>query len=257
MDLRQQHLFALERDLRQALALGQFSLDYQPIVHIDTRLASHCEALLRWRHPTRGLVSPGEFIELAENSRLIIAIGLWALETACAEAAHWPSHVAVAVNLSPAQFNDDGLGECVRAILGRTGLAPNRLVLEITEGLLLEETSTVKATMLAIRQLGVKFSLDDFGTAHAGLSYLQRFPFDSIKIDKSFVQHTVDRPGSEAIVQGVLGIAAALDLRVIAEGVETEEQLMKLQTMNCRYVQGYLTGRPMESATIRRFVART
>jgi EAL domain-containing protein (putative c-di-GMP-specific phosphodiesterase class I) len=250
-------MFELERDLRQAVELKQFELDYQPIVNSDTRLASHCEALLRWRHPVRGLVSPGEFIELAESSRLIITIGMWVLETACEEATHWPSHVAVAVNLSPAQFNQDGLSDAVRDILNRTGLAPHRLVLEITEGLLLEDTSTVMATMLEIRQLGVQFSLDDFGTAHAGLSYLQRFPFDSIKIDKSFVQNTADRKGSQAIIKGVLGIATALSLRVIAEGVETEEQMTRLQSMNCKYIQGFLTGRPMPSAAIREFVART
>jgi diguanylate cyclase (GGDEF)-like protein len=256
MDIRQQQMLALERDLRQAVELQQFELDYQPIVHSDTRLALHCEALVRWRHPARGLVPPGEFIELAESSRLIIPIGLWVLETACAEAMHWPGHVAVAVNLSPAQFNDEGLGEAVRAVLERTGLAPHRLVLEITEGLLLEETSVVMATMLQIRRLGVQFSLDDFGTAHAGLSYLQRFPFESIKIDKSFVRNTADRKGAQAIIKGVLGIATALNLRVIAEGVETEEQLDKLKNMNCKYIQGYLTGRPMASAAIRAFVAR-
>ncbi len=256
MDAHQQQLFMLERDMRQALDLQQFQLEYQPIVDIDSLQPVYCEALVRWQHPLRGLLGPAEFIEHAEISRLIIPIGLWVLETACAEATLWPDHVRVTVNLSPSQFNQGGLSHALRDILRRTGLAPSRLVLEITEGLLLEDTSAVMDTMLELRRLGVQFSLDDFGTAHAGLSYLRRFPFDSIKIDKSFIQHTVDQPEARAIVEGILSISAVLKLAVIAEGVETEAQLRELKRMQCRHVQGYFTGRPQSALAIRELFAR-
>ncbi len=248
MDARQQKLFVLEQELRQALSLAQFEVEYQPIVETGPRTVVCLEALLRWRHPHRGVIGPAEFIGLAENSGLIVPIGLWVLETACAEAAGWPPNIRIAVNLSPMQFNQDKLIEQLIDILGRTGLAPERLILEVTEGLLLEESRLVLSTMFRLRALGVRFSLDDFGTAHAGLSYLRRFPFDTIKIDKSFVQDTVDQPEARAIVAAILGIGAALNLGVIAEGVETEEQLAQMRRLNCKYVQGYLTGRPQPPA---------
>jgi len=251
MDLRQQQLFTLEQELRQAVETKQFEVEYQPVVDTESRQVVCCEALLRWRHPTKGLITPAEFIGLAENCGLIIPIGLWVLETACAEAASWPDEVAIAVNLSPVQFSQDALIEELTAIAKRTGLPLRRLVLEVTEGLLLEESRAVLDTMSRLRTLGVRFSLDDFGTAHAGLSYLRRFPFDTIKIDKSFVQDSVRQPEAQAIVSAVLGIGEALNLSVVAEGVETEEQLAQVSRMGCRFVQGYLTGRPQEAEQIR------
>ena len=254
MDVRQQQLFVLEQDLRDAVEEQQFILEYQPIVDTATRRILCLEALLRWRHPKHGVIAPAEFISLAENSGLIIPIGLWTLEAACREAATWPEDIKVAVNLSPVQFNQDSLIHQLTGILRRTGLSPDRLMLEVTEGLLLEETSTVLGTMARLRTLGVRFSLDDFGTAHAGLSYLRRFPFDSIKIDKSFVQDTVDQPGARAIVAAVLGIGEALGLAVIAEGVETEAQFAELKRMQCKQAQGFLIGRPRSPADARQVI---
>lgn len=255
MDAQQKGLILLEQDLRAALVLRQFEVEYQPIVDSISRRPISCEALVRWHHPSRGLVSPAGFIEFAESSGLIIPIGLWVLETACAEAAKWPTSIGISVNLSPAQFNAPALADDLSEILQQTGLAPGRLTLEVTEGLLLEEHNSVLQTMSRLRVLGVHFSLDDFGTAHAGLSYLKRFPFDSLKIDKSFIQDIVDQPEARAIVAGILGIGAALDLFIIGEGVETEEQLVELQKMNCWQVQGYLTGRPQSVENIRSFLA--
>jgi EAL domain-containing protein (putative c-di-GMP-specific phosphodiesterase class I) len=193
---------------------------------------------------------------LAENSGLIIPIGAWVLETACREATSWPDDIQISVNLSPVQFSQQDLIPRLTGVLDRCGLQPDRLILEVTEGLLLEETSTVLNTMSKLRAIGVRFSLDDFGTAHAGLSYLRRFPFDAIKIDKSFVQEMLDQPEARAIVAAVLGIGAALNLSVIAEGVETEAQLEQLRRMHCKQVQGYLTGRPRLPAAIREFIAK-
>jgi diguanylate cyclase (GGDEF)-like protein len=251
MDRRQQELFTLEQELRQAVEAHQFEVEYQPVVDTDTQRIVCCEALLRWRHPTKGLITPAEFIGLAENCGLVIPIGLWVLETACREAATWPSEVGVAVNLSPVQFSQDELIDELIAISARAGLALNRLILEVTEGLLLEESRAVLDTMSRLRTLGVRFNLDDFGTAHAGLSYLRRFPFDTIKIDKSFVQESVTQPEARAIVAAVVGIGNALKLDVVAEGVETEEQLAQIRRIGCHYVQGYLTGRPASAARIR------
>ncbi len=257
MDMRQQQLFVLEQELRQALDLMQFELEYQPIVDsVSRRILCH-EALLRWRHPTRGSIMPADFIGLAENSGLIIPIGLWMLETACAEATSWPEDIKIAVNLSPLQFNQESMVGELTGILLRTGLAPNRLILEVTESLLLQGTSMVLGTMSRLRGLGVRFSLDDFGTAHAGLSYLRRFPFDAIKIDKSFVQDMEGQPEARAIVAAVLGIGAALNLSVTAEGVETEAQLAVLRKMQCKQVQGYLTGRPRSAEQVRTHILQS
>ncbi len=254
MDARQQELFTLEQELRQALDRGELTIEYQPIVQTASHRVTCCEALLRWRHPTRGLIGPSEFIGLAESCGLIIPIGLWVLEAACREAAGWPADVAVSVNLSPLQFNHESLINELTAIAGRAELPLSRLALEVTEGLLLEESDVVLSTMARLRALGVRFSLDDFGTAHAGLSYLRRFPFDTIKIDKSFVQDAVEQPDARAIVAAVLGIGAALRLDVVAEGVETEAQLAEMRRLRCQQVQGFLTGRPMPGAAIREHI---
>ncbi len=254
MDLRQQQLFALEQELRLALELNQFALDYQPIVETGSRRIVCCEALLRWHHPERGLISPFDFIAIAESLGLMGAIGYWVLETACAAAKGWPDHVNIAVNLSPVQFNDADLPGRLTEILQRTKLRPGRLFLEVTEGLLLEETSSVLGIMHRLRRIGIRFSLDDFGTGHAGLGYLRQFPFDGIKIDKFFVKDMVDQPQAHAIVAALLSVSAALDLDVIAEGVETEAQFAALRALNCKHIQGYLTGRPQPAESIRRLL---
>ena len=251
MEAAQRDMFQMEQDLRQALSRKELHLAYQPIVDATTRTISAYEALLRWNHPVRGPVSPAEFIPLAEMSGAIVPIGLWVLETACAEAATWPGGIRVSVNLSPLQFRQGDLVPVVTGVLERTGLAPDRLSLEVTEGLLLDGTRQVLGMMEELRRLGVRFSLDDFGTAHAGLSYLRCFPFDAIKIDKSFVQAAVSHVESRAIVKTILAMASVLKLNVIAEGVETEDQLKLLRQMRCRQIQGYLTGRPIPAAAVR------
>ena len=251
MEAAQRDVFQMEQDLRHALSRNELHLAYQPIVDVTTRSVSAYEALLRWNHPVRGPISPAEFIPLAEMSGAIVPIGLWVLETACAEAASWPEDIRVSVNLSPLQFRQGDLVPLVTGVLARTGLAADRLSLEVTEGLLLDGTQQVLGMMEELRRLGVRFSLDDFGTAHAGLSYLRCFPFDAIKIDKSFIQDAVTRLESRAIVKTILAMANVLKLNVIAEGVETEDQLRLLRQMRCRQVQGYLTGRPVSAAMVR------
>ena len=234
----------LEDDLGQALSDKEMTVVYQPIVDADTRTIVAYEALLRWDHPTRGAISPVKFIPMAERSGLINPLGLWALEAACGEAVSWCDTVRLSVNLSPMQFRQSDFVVQVQGVLARTGFSPGRLSLEITEGLLLEGTTRVLEMMHELRALGVRFSLDDFGTAHAGLSYLRRFPFDTIKIDQSFVQDVASCPDSHAIVTTILAMAEVLKLDVIAEGVETEEQFDVLRQLQCQQIQGYLTGRP-------------
>jgi len=251
MDLRQQELFALEQDLRQAMEHNQFELEYQPIAETETRRVVACEALLRWRHPKRGLIPPVDFIAIAESLGLMSEIGYWVFETACVEAMRWPENVDISVNLSPVQFNDESLPGKLTEILQRTRLRPRRLFLEVTEGLLLQDTSSVLDIMHRLRRLGIRFSLDDFGTGHAGLGYLRQFPFDGIKIDRLFVREMVTQPQARAIVAALLDVSAALELDVIAEGVETEAELAVLCELRCRRVQGYLTGRPQPAAAIR------
>jgi diguanylate cyclase (GGDEF)-like protein len=251
MDARQQELFTLEQELRQALDSRQFEVEYQPIVETTSGRIASCEALLRWRHPVRGTVPPVDFIGIAERSGLIMPIGLWVLETACRDAAAWPNGVRVSVNLSPVQFNQDSLVDEMTNIFERTGLSPDRLSLEVTEGLLLEATDAVLSIMERLRGLGIRFSLDDFGTGYAGLGYLRRFPFDAIKIDKFFVNDMVEQPEMRAIVEALVGIGAALKLEFVAEGVETQAQLTHLRCLGCTYVQGFLTGRPQLAVEIR------
>ncbi len=245
-NLRQQQR-SLEQELRGAVPGGQLFLEYQPIVDAATLQVRRCEALVRWRHPVRGLVGPAEFIGLAEESGLIVPIGLWVLQAACAAAAAWPSAVRLAVNLSPVQLTRPGFPDDVAAVLRRTGLHPGRLSLEVTEGVLLERTPDAVEAMEALRTMGVGFSLDDFGTAHAGLAYLQHFPFDAVKIDRSFVQDAAARPGARAILAAMLAIGEAFGLTVVAEGIETEAQLALVRAMGCAEAQGYLTGRPMSA----------
>ncbi|WP_431281508.1 bifunctional diguanylate cyclase/phosphodiesterase [Humitalea sp. 24SJ18S-53] len=241
---RERQRMALETDLREAVAKRRFTLAYQPICDVNTTEPVAFEALLRWDHPLRGAVSPGEFIPLAEQTGLIVDLGRWALEAACAEAAAWALPVRVAVNLSPAQFRDPDLLGFVRDVLLRTGLAASRLELELTEGLLLEQNDHVVGVMQALRALGVRMVLDDFGTANSNLSYLRGFPFDAVKIDRSFLRALSSDRQARALVEAMLAMSRALGLDVVGEGVETQEQLTMLRHLRCDRVQGYLLGRP-------------
>jgi diguanylate cyclase (GGDEF)-like protein len=255
MDARAQVRRSLERDLRKALANGEFELHYQPLVDLKRGEVSSFEALLRWNHPQCGRVSPGDFITLAEETGLILSIGEWALRQATADAATWPDHIKVAVNLSPVQFKDGGLVSAVSSALAAANLAPNRLELEITESVLLEESEATLAMLHELRALGVRFSMDDFGTGYSSLSYLRSFPFDKIKIDRSFVGDISTSDQSQAIVQAVTGLGTTLGMTTTAEGVETSEQLEHLRSRGCTEVQGYLFSPPRPAAEVTALIA--
>ncbi|MGZ5803699.1 MAG: EAL domain-containing protein [Xanthobacteraceae bacterium] len=240
MERRAQLRRTLELDLRKAFENGHMDIFYQPFVNLNTSEISGFEALLRWRHPERGMVSPSEFIPLAEEIGLIVPLGEWVLRRACAEAAHWPNDIKVAIKLSPVQFRTKGLVQAVISALAHAGLAPSRLELEITESVLLAETSANISTLHQLRGLGVRISLDDFGTGYSSLSYLRSFPFDKIKIDQSFVRELAERPDSCAIVRAVIGLGASLGIATTAEGVENEDQLERLRREGCTEVQGFL-----------------
>jgi EAL domain-containing protein (putative c-di-GMP-specific phosphodiesterase class I) len=254
LDRRLDERRQLVRDLRAALdaaeaakpgaADGQLALHYQPLLAADGRTVEGYEALLRWRHPVRGPIPPVDFIPLAEDSGLIVPLGRWVLQTACAAAARWPGQLTVAVNLSPAQFGVGAIDQQVREVLADTGLPAPRLEVEITESLLLTHTEDVTATLRALDAMGVKIAMDDFGTGYSSLSYLWRFPFHKVKIDRAFVLHLVDDAKVQLIVRSIVSLARSLGLRVNAEGVETDEQLKLLQELGCDELQGFLLGRP-------------
>ena len=251
MEAAVQERRALELDLRDALTAGQFNLNYQPLVDLRTGRVTTCEALLRWTHPVRGEVPPAVFIPVAEETGLIIALGDWALNRACTEAASWPHGVKVAVNLSPVQFRDRGLALQVVTALAKSGLPAQRLELEVTERLLLEDNDGTLATMQQLNNLGVGLSLDDFGTGYSSLNYLRKFPFHKIKIDQSFICDLGDERDARAIIGAVASLGAGLDKVVVAEGIETEEQMKLVTSQGCHEGQGFLFGRPMDGAAIR------
>jgi diguanylate cyclase (GGDEF)-like protein len=254
MDARVKGRRRLELDLRQAIANEGFELYYQPLVNLRDNAVTGCEALLRWRHPERGMISPADFIPVAEETGLINPLGEWVLSTACKEAAKWPDHVKVAVNVSPVQFRNRTLALKVAGALATSGLAANRLELEITEAVLIRDDDMALATLHELRALGVRIALDDFGTGYSSLSYLQRFPFDKIKIDRCFVGDIADAHGSSPIVQAVVNIAAARSMTTTAEGVETEQQLDMLRTLGCTEMQGYLFSAAKPAAEIRQLL---
>jgi diguanylate cyclase (GGDEF)-like protein len=229
----------LELELREALTLGQFEAHYQPQINVKTGLVSGAEALIRWRHPLRGLVAPSEFIPIAEEVGLIVPIGEWIMRQACRDAAQWREGLRVAVNLSAAQFRGSRLAEMVISALSAGGLAPGRLELEITESVLLEQTEVTLSTLHQLRSLGVRVSLDDFGTGYSSLSYLRSFPFDKIKIDRSFVREVTASANGAAIVRAIASLGASLGMETTAEGVETEEQLDLIRAEGCTEVQGF------------------
>jgi predicted signal transduction protein with EAL and GGDEF domain len=243
MDKRLRERRALQHDLRSAIDRGQLRLHYQPQVRMDGA-AIGFEALVRWQHPVRGTVPPATFIPVAEESGAIIAIGQWILREACREAASWPRPLQIAVNLSPVQFRHGDLPGVVHAVLLETGLAPNRLELEITEGVLIGDFSRAVSILRRLKALGVRIAMDDFGTGYSSLSYLQSFPFDKIKIDQAFISNLDRNVQSTAIIRAVIGLGHGLSLPVSAEGVETEEQMKFLMRESCDEVQGFLFGRP-------------
>ena len=243
MDRHVRERYALQQDLRSAVSNGELALNYQPLAELDGTVVGF-EALARWHHPIRGLVSPAMFIPLAEQSGLIMEIGEWALRQACTDAASWISPLQVAVNMSPVQFHHGDLVEVVRRVLDETGLAPDRLELEITEGVLINDSARALVILQQLKTLGVSIAMDDFGTGYASLSSLQSFPFDKIKIDRSFIADLGPSEQSRAVVRAVVGLGKTLGIRVIAEGVETEAQLFILLQEGCRLIQGYLIGRP-------------
>ena len=243
MDARMQARRALELDLRRALDDGQFELYYQPIISLSTRTVSGFEALIRWCHPQRGLVPPDAFVPLAEEIGLIVPIGAWVLQRACADAAQWAPELKVSVNLSPVQFIGEGPVQAVVAALAASGLDPARLELEITERVLLDDTVETMRTMRRLKALGVTLALDDFGTGYSSLSYLRKFPFDRVKIDKSFISDLASTEGA-AIVEAVTGLCETLGMVTTVEGVETEMQMQWLRAGSCTNVQGFLFSRP-------------
>jgi diguanylate cyclase (GGDEF)-like protein len=257
MDAKKQERRRLEMELRQAIRLEQFEVFYQPEIDVPTKAILGFEALLRWHHPERGLVSPNDFLPLAEETGLIVPIGEWVLRRACRDAASWPSNLKIAVNVSGAQFKSRGLAHTVISALAESGVNPGRLELEITESVLLADTEFALATLHHIKSLGVQSAMDDFGTGYSSLSYLRLFPFDKIKIDQSFVNELSMGGDAAAIVRAVIALGASLGITTIAEGVETEEQLKALVAEGCDAAQGYLVGRPTPASELKRFFPRS
>jgi diguanylate cyclase (GGDEF)-like protein len=256
MDEQLQARRSLEIDLRNAVANGEFKLHYQPQVDAVTERITGCEALLRWNSPTRGMVPPSQFIPLAEEIGLIVPIGEWVLKQACCEAVAWPEPVRVAVNLSPAQFKSRSVMQSVINALAVSGLDATRLELEITESVLLHDNEATLATLHQLRSFGIKISMDDFGTGYSSLSYLRSFPFDKIKIDRSFIKDISDKGDCAAIVKAVAGLGKGLGIATTAEGVETIEQLRQVRLEGCTEVQGYFFSAPQPAEALRVYFER-
>jgi diguanylate cyclase (GGDEF)-like protein len=254
MDLQMQARRILEQDLRKALPAGEFELYYQPIVSLSNNAISGFEALIRWNHPTRGIMAPNAFIPLAEEIGFIIPMGEWVIRQACATAALWPEDIHVAVNISAVQFRSPGLVQVIVGALAASGLHPTRLEIEITETVLLQDKDIILVTLHRLRTLGVRIAMDDFGTGYSSLTYLQCFPFDKIKIDRSFVADVAENSGSFNIVRAVASLANGLGMKATAEGVETKEQLDKITSEGCTEVQGYLFSHPVPAGEIERLL---
>jgi diguanylate cyclase (GGDEF)-like protein len=254
MDQRMLERHELELELRKALVNGEFEVHFQPLVNLDTDKIGCCEALLRWKHPARGYIPPDRFIYLAEETGLITRIGDWVIRTACHEAAKWPQDVMLAVNVSPVQFRSPNFVDVVTHTLASSGLAPERLELEITEAILLENTDATLATLAQFHRLGVHIAMDDFGTGYSSLSYLQKFPFDKIKIDGSFIQGLADSDESAAIVRAVAGLAKSFHMTTTAEGVETDEQLRIVRELGCTEMQGHLFAKACNAQDVIRLI---
>ena len=254
MDAQVQARRALENDLRKALPAGEFELFFQPVVDLASHTICGLEALLRWHHPKNGLVAPDAFIPLAEETGLIIPLGEWVIRQACATAVRWPDDLKVAVNLSPAQFRSPGLVQMIINALASSGLAPERLELEITESILMHDSEATLTKLFQLREVGVRIAMDDFGTGYSSLSYLQSFPFDKIKIDRSFVKDITDSAGSLNIVRAVAALAKGLGMTTTAEGVETIEQLDTVTLEGCTEMQGFLFSRALPADQIEQLI---
>jgi diguanylate cyclase (GGDEF)-like protein len=252
MDLQMQTRRIMEQDLRRALPAGEFELYYQPVVNLASNDISGFEALIRWNHPRQGLVAPATFIPLAEEIGFIVQIGEWVIRQACATAAQWPENLHVAVNISAAQFRSPGLVQVIVGALAATGLHPTRLEIEITETVLLHNKEATLSALHQLRALGIRIAMDDFGTGYSSLTYLQCFPFDKIKIDRSFVKDITENTGSLNIVRAVAALAKGLGMTATAEGVETGEQLDKITSEGCTEMQGFLFSRPLPAQEIER-----
>jgi diguanylate cyclase (GGDEF)-like protein len=254
MDARVKARRILEVELRQAIADRALEVYYQPCLSLQNGAITGCEALVRWRHSERGMISPAEFIPIAEETGLINQLGEWVLTTACAEAATWPDDIKLAVNVSPVQFKSGTLALKIVAALAESGLAANRLELEITEAVLIRDDDAALAILHQLRAIGVRIALDDFGTGYSSLSYLQRFPFDKIKIDRCFVNDIAEPGGSSCIVRAVVNIAAERHMTTTAEGVETKAQQELLRALGCSEMQGYLFSPAKPSAQVRQLL---
>jgi diguanylate cyclase (GGDEF)-like protein len=247
---RAQQRRQIETDLRLAIERGEFELHYQPLFDLEQNQICSFEALLRWNHPKRGQISPAEFVPIAEDTGLIVPIGAWVVREACEQAAQWPGHIRIAVNVSAVQFHRGALNETIMHALAASGLAPDRLEVEITESVFLEGGETTLKLLHSLRSVGVRIALDDFGTGYSSLSYLQSFPFDKLKIDRSFIQNLLTRDGASAIVKAITELAHALNIETTAEGVEETAQLMELRAHGCSSVQGFLFAEPMSAADV-------
>ena len=256
MDAQMQARHAMEKDMRKALIAGEFELYYQPMVKLDNGEISGFEALLRWHHPTHGLVMPDKFMPLADETGFIVSMGEWTIREACTRAAGWPGQLRVAVNLSPAQFRSAGLPLAVASALATSGLAPDRLELEINEMALWGDVEAALSILYQLRGLGVRIAMDDFGTGYSSLNYLQSFPFDKIKIDRSFVSDITDGVGSLKIVRAVAALAQGFGMETTVEGVENREQLAAVKAEGCNEMQGYLFSRPLPADEIERLFLR-
>jgi diguanylate cyclase (GGDEF)-like protein len=256
MDLQMQARRIMEQDLRKALPAGEFELHYQPVVNLASNEISGFEALVRWNHPIRGMISPADFIPLAEEIGFIVPMGEWIIRQACTTAAQWPDHLHVAVNISAIQFRSPGLMQLIVGALAASGLAPTRLEIEITESVLLNNREATLAVLHQLRALGIRIAMDDFGTGYSSLTYLQSFPFDKIKIDRSFVKNITENASSLNIVRAVAALANGMGMTATAEGVETAEQLDRIASEGCTEMQGFLFSRPLPAAEIeRRFLS--
>jgi EAL domain-containing protein (putative c-di-GMP-specific phosphodiesterase class I) len=263
MNVQAMKRLELETALRRAVERGELRLVYQPIMSLDSMGMDRVETLVRWLHPERGLISPADFIPLAEETGLIVPIGQWILTEACRQAQTWREQfpgapdVVLSVNLSPRQFQHPTLVEDIRRIVGESGLHPDLLELEITEGAVMADADAARATLQELRNLGISLAIDDFGTGYSSLGYLKRFPVSVLKIDQSFVRGLGQDEQDSAIVHGVIALAQSLNLSVTAEGIETLEQLARLRDLGCNHGQGYLLSRPLTGEAIGNLLARS
>ena len=252
MDLQMQTRRVMEQDLRKALPSGEFELHYQPVVNLASNEISGFEALIRWNHPSKGLISPAAFIPLAEEIGFIVPMGEWVIRQACTTAAQWPDNLHIAVNISAVQFRNPGLMQVITGALAASGLHPSRLEIEITETVLLHNKEATLAVLHQLRELGIRIAMDDFGTGYSSLTYLQSFPFDKIKIDRSFVKDITENSGSLNIVRAVAALAKGMGMTATAEGVETREQLDRIVSEGCTEMQGFLFSKPLPAQEIER-----